>query len=168
MSTQTFARWERWMMDIQLETRRGTVRTDPETGYEERLMDFRLPSDPEAFWGFLGEQIEPCVFRPSPVFMENFLNFRDEESEADPLTMEVWNVSASHEGLDDTPVGYTFRLRLRYRDRYGEHSDDREALVDAIGEALGVDTGTVSEARMAAAMEAARRVLVNRPDGSVG
>jgi len=35
--------------------------------------------------------------------------------------------------------------------------------VDAIGEALGVDTGIVSEHRMAAAMEAARRVLVNRP-----
>lgn len=150
------------MRAIELETRSSSY--DRETGYETRVMDFRLPSDPRAFWALLGPQIEPCVYLPSPVMVESFLEFRNELEEADPLTMEVYNVSESHEGLDGVHVGYSFHLRLRYRDRdLQSHTDKREALIDAIGEALGVDTGIVSEHRMAAAMEAARRVLVGRP-----
>ncbi len=160
--TQTAERWESWMRGIELETRSASF--DRETGYETRVMDFRFPSDPRAFWALLGPQIEPCVYLPSPVMAESFLGFRNELEEADPLTMEVYNVSESHEGLEGVHVGYSFRLRLRYRDRdLQSHTDHREALIDAIGEALGVDTGVISETRMADAMEAARRVLVGRP-----
>jgi len=164
MSVTPVTRWERWMSGITIETRPGTVSHDRETGYESRLMDFRYPEDPRAFWALLGPQIEPCLYLPTPVMAEHFLAFGDELEEADPLTMEIWNVCESHEGLDGIHVGYSFRLRLRYRDRDLEsHTDPREALIDAIGGALGVDTGIVSEHRMADAMEAARRVLVNRP-----
>lgn len=162
--TEQFTKWERWMRDIQVETRPGTVHTDQTTGYENRLMDFTYRTDPRAFLGFLGEQIAPCVYRPTAVFAESFLSFGDEVSQADPLTMEIYNVHDIGEGLDDVPTGYSFRVRFRYRDRGDGDSDPREALIDAIGGALGVDTGTVSESRMSAAMEAARRVLVNRPE----
>lgn len=164
MSVTPVTRWEPWMRGVSIETRRGTASFDRETGYETRLMDFRYPEDPRAFWALLGPQIEPCLYLPTPVMAESFLAFGDELEEADPLTMEIWNVCESHEGLDGLHVGYSFRLRLRYRDRDLEnHSDRREALIDAIGGALGVDTGTMSEGRMAAAMEATRRVLIGRP-----
>lgn len=116
MSVTPVTRWERWMREIELETRPGSVSFDRETGYETRLMDFRLPSDPRAFWALLGDQVDSCVYRPTEVLAENFLDFRDEVQEADASTMEITNVSASHEGLGDAHTGYTFRLRLQYRD----------------------------------------------------
>lgn len=41
-----------------------------------------------------------------------------------------------------------------------------ESLVDAIGEALGVDTGTIPESRFADALEAAQKILDSRENAA--
>ncbi len=117
--TDTFETWERWMLPIQLESHGGSY--DRETALQDVRMEFRFPSDPSCFYGLLGEQIRSCVFRPSPVFVENYLTgMGDELIEPDPETFEITNVCESEEGLESVRVGYSFRLRFRWRDRYGE------------------------------------------------
>jgi hypothetical protein len=119
MTVQTFERWERWMLPIALESHGGSL--DPDTGYQALRMELRFPSDPACFYGFLGEQVRSCVFRPSAVFVENFLDgIGDELLEPDPATFEISNVCESEVGLDAVCVGYHFRLRFQWRDRYGE------------------------------------------------
>lgn len=119
MTVQTFDRWERWMLRPELQSLGGSF--DRGTGYADRRMEFRFPSDPAAFWGFLGEQVRPCVYRPSAVFVENFLDgMGDELTEPDPETFEIYNVSEACEGLEDARTGYLFRLRFQWRDRYAD------------------------------------------------
>ena len=70
-----------WMRDIEVGTNRAEV---------DRAMTFRVMSDPECFHQFLGEQVRPCVYRPTAVFAENWLELHDDVSEADPETK--WSV----------------------------------------------------------------------------
>ena len=146
------------MRGVEVDTRSTT--TDPATRWETRSMTFTYRADPRSFYQFLGAQVRSCVFRPTRVFAENFLEFQDEEVTADFLTMEITNICETGEGLDDVPTGYAFSLRLRYRDRWESEEDPREALVEAIGDALGVDVAEVGTVRLEAAMEAARQVLI--------
>jgi hypothetical protein len=117
--TDTFDTWERWMLPIQLESHGG--RFDRATGVQDVRFEFRFPSDPSCFYGFLGEQIRSCVFRPSAVFVENYLTgIGDELTEPDPETFEITNICESEEGLEAVRVGYHFRLRFQWRDRYAD------------------------------------------------
>lgn len=115
----TYTQWQRWMLLAEVESHGG--RYDRATGLQDARMVFRFPSDPGAFWGFMGEQVRSCVYRPTAVFLEAFLEgIGDEYSEPDPESFEVYNVTEACEGLDGMRVGYHFRLRFRWRDRYGE------------------------------------------------
>ena len=115
----TFERWERWMLGPDLQSLGGSF--DQATALQDVRMEFRFPDDPACFYGFLGEQVRSCVFRPSPVFVENFLEgLGDELIVPDPETFEITNICESEEGLEAVRVGYSFRLRFRRQDRYGE------------------------------------------------
>jgi len=107
------------MLSAEVESHGG--RYDRATGLQDACMRYRHPSDPESFHGFMGEQVRPCVYQPTAVFLEAFLEgWGDEYSEPDPSTFEVYNVTEACEGLDGVRVGYDFRLRFQWRDRYGE------------------------------------------------
>lgn len=97
--------WQRWMNNINVETL--SVFQDGRTGTDVREVEFRLPSNPEAFWGFLGEQFEPCRYHPGTLFAENFLE------NSDPASLEIGNIREITEGLDGLRVGYAFRLKQK-------------------------------------------------------
>jgi len=107
------------MLPIRLEPHGGNL--DAGTGYQALRMEFRFPSDPECFHGFLGEQVQPCVYRPSRVLLDNYLvGMGDELTEPDPETFEISNICEAEEGLEAVRVGYSFRLRFQWRDRYAD------------------------------------------------
>lgn len=71
------------------------------------------------FLDLLGEQVEPCVFRPGVRLLEHILTW----TEDDPLmeivadSIRIINVEQSYEGLDDTHVGYDYVVVYETQER---------------------------------------------------